>query len=497
MVSRFILKKLASVLVVLVVFVVIAVVCVACSEKEKPVAEGVVYGVTFSTGIEEWVVDRQSVEQGARAVEPEPFLREGYDFLGWKDGERFWNFGIDTVNKSVELVAVWAENPTSWVYTEGLQFSYEPSLGGYQVVGYLGTEGDVVIPLYYSGVEGVKKIVKIEASAFKNIGIRTVSLPSTIAVIGRSAFAGTQISEIVLSKSVVNVSDGAFAYMPNLSRVEFLNKTDDIFIGNSAFCGCKNLKNVLLPDNIVSIGESCFENSGVEYLLLGSGSRLQRIGDNAFKNTAIKNVKLPDSLKKLGSGAFSECGKLETVVVPSGLSEVGTDVFKNDPLVKAVYYSEKIPTYSESDWTGLDAFVEFEYSKTNTAQPFKWHYNSVGVPTGYEKARRISIDGQALGAISANSYDSLDVVIRQYYDSGRGSVNLSTKAYKLDNSGKTEITIDEFAGMVYNIEVHAGRSTSGEWIHCLVGVRDVDANYSSITLVNPTTESVSVEVVYN
>lgn len=499
MVSRFVIKKLAGVVAVLAVFVVIAIVCVACSDEEAPKAEGVVYGVTFSTGLDEWVVERQSVEEGNKAVEPAPFLREGYDFLGWKDGDRFWNFETDTVNKSIELVAVWVENLESWEYTEGLQFSYVPDLNGYQVVGYMGTEGDVVIPLYYSGVMGVKKVVRIEASAFQKIGIKSVSLPSTISEIGKSAFAGTQISEIVLSKNVTRVSDGAFASMPNLSRIEFLNRTDDITIGKGAFRDCANLKNVNLPDNVVSIGESCFENSGIETLNFGSGSRLNKIGENAFKSTNLKNVKLPENLKVLASGAFSGCEKLATIVIPSGLQTVGENVLSGCSLIRAVYYSGDIPAFAENNWTGINKIVEYSYSKKNVNEPFKWHYSAFGIPVAYEKSKEISINGASLSAISTptDPYRWLYIVIRQYYDSGKGLVNASTKDYTLDDAGKTKITIDEFAGMVYTIEVHAGKSNTGEWVHCLVRAQDVDANYSSVTLENPTTATASVDVVYN
>lgn len=498
MVSRFVIKKLAGVVVMLAVFVVVALVCVACSDKEEPASEGLVYGVTFSTGVDDWVVERQSVENGQKAIEPAPFLREGYDFLGWKDGDRFWNFEFDTVNKSVELVAVWEENPESWVYTEGLQFSYEPTLDGYQVVGYLGTEGDVVIPLYYSGVMGVKKVVKIEESAFQKIGIRSISLPSTISVIGKSAFAETQISEITLSKSITKVSDGAFAYMPNLTRVEFANKTDDIYIGKEVFKGCSALKNVNMPDNVVSIGESCFNESGIEAINFGSASKLNSIGENAFKSTGLKNVKLPEGLKSLGSGAFGNCEKLATIVIPSGLTSVGENVLYGCPLIKTVYYSGDIPKFVENNWTGINKIVEYSYSKTDTNQPFKWHYSPFGIPVAYEKTKEISIDGASLEEISSSPepYKWLNIVIRQYYNSGKGLVNVSTKDYSLDDDGKTKITIDEFAGMVYNIEVHAGRDVNGEWAHCLVRAQDVDASYSSVTLENPSTEFVSVDVVY-
>ena len=54
-------------------------------------------------------------------------------------------------------------------------------------------------------------------------------------------------------------------------------------IGNWAFWECKNLKNIRFPDGLETIGKDCFENSGLE------------------------EVVLPASVKNVESGAFSAC----------------------------------------------------------------------------------------------------------------------------------------------------------------------------------------------
>jgi hypothetical protein len=81
-----------------------------------------------------------------------------------------------------------------------------------------------------------------------------------------------------------------------------------------------NLETVVLPSTIKGIGRfgRCPKLSNIN---LPEG--LVAIDQDAFRETALKSVTLPKSLKVLGDGAFKECDELSEINIPDGLSVFG------------------------------------------------------------------------------------------------------------------------------------------------------------------------------
>ena len=79
-------------------------------------------------------------------------------------------------------------------------------------------------------------------------------------------------------------------------------------IGDGAFAGCENIRNITIPNNVTKIGARAFY--GVEKLYLYKlPTNLQTVDSNCF-NGAGQNVhitKLPDNLKTIETGAFQGC----------------------------------------------------------------------------------------------------------------------------------------------------------------------------------------------
>ena len=60
------------------------------------------------------------------------------------------------------------------------------------------------------------------------------------------------------------------------------------------------------PEGILEIGDRCFENCvSLEKVNISEG--LERIGNDTFKNSKLKKVKLPESIVNIGYGAFNNC----------------------------------------------------------------------------------------------------------------------------------------------------------------------------------------------
>ncbi len=59
-----------------------------------------------------------------------------------------------------------------------------------------------------------------------------------------------------------------------------------------------------------------------------NGNKVVKIGDWLFKkNYTVKKVTLPDGIREIGEGAFSECKALETLSIPSSVGIIGASAF--------------------------------------------------------------------------------------------------------------------------------------------------------------------------
>jgi LPXTG-motif cell wall-anchored protein len=96
-------------------------------------------------------------------------------------------------------------------------------------------------------------------------------------------------------------------------------------VGNGAFRGHEQpARYVTLPDTISTIGERAFED-GVAWVKLND--TLIAIRYHGCASTGFTELVLPDSLKIMDEGAFSNCPHLKSVKIGKGLTTVSREAF--------------------------------------------------------------------------------------------------------------------------------------------------------------------------
>ncbi|MGC7169753.1 leucine-rich repeat protein [Metamycoplasma hominis] len=236
----------------------------------------------------------------------------------------------------------------------------------------------------FYGCKNLKEIIlnegleKIGYEAFRDTNIDSITIPSSVKEIGEGALSNSNISSILINSNNKNfeIKDNFFIDKNNKKILAYLDKkTTKVTIpnnvkeiGDSAFLGCKNLKEVILNEGLERIGAEAFQNLPIELVYIPSSVKeieyssfsncknlkevilnegLEKIDADAFLNTNIESITIPGSVKEIGESAFYGCKNLKEVILNEGLERIGAKAF-SDTNIKLVNIPNSIKILEDS-----------------------------------------------------------------------------------------------------------------------------------------------------
>ena len=178
-------------------------------------------------------------------------------------------------------------------------------------------------------------ITKIADGLFQGSGISSITIPETVTEIGYRAFSNTRITELYIPDSVTKLGGNSFGtdYSNDFKSLTKVSLPSELQSTSSPFDGQKNLKEVVLRGNWKTIPSSLFYGTGIEKLVIPEG--VTEIGSYAFSGSSLKEVVLPSTLTKIGDSAFRGT-QLTSVTIPEGVTEIGSSAFLGSSLKEVV-----------------------------------------------------------------------------------------------------------------------------------------------------------------
>lgn len=171
--------------------------------------------------------------------------------------------------------------------------------------------------------EGVRGIADYAFANQKSL--YSVTLPSTLEIIGEGAFAEcVKLKNIEVPDGVKEISDYAFYDCRSLDEVILPEGLTSV--GRSAFYKTASLKNIDFPDSLTYIGDYAFYQSSL--LSLNLGGSVKEIGGSAFyNNEKLELIQFSEGLEKIGDYAFAKSIVLGGVSLPDSLQSLGAYAF--------------------------------------------------------------------------------------------------------------------------------------------------------------------------
>lgn len=284
----------------------------------------------------------------------------------------------------------------------------------------------------------------IYSIAFWRAGLETLNLPDSINFIGDGAFGAceklTKISlcadnpYYTVDKNFLYSKDKSILYCcpAGLKPTSVTVESCVTSLSQGAFAFCTDLKEVVLPAGLKSIGYEAFSNC-IALPSINIPAGVNDIGVGAFnKCDALKSLTFPSALKTIKAKTLYENVALTTITLPDSLESMAAYAIAMCDNLKEVYAPAKVPAVLDPD---LEPFYQLNMAAI-----------TLYVPVGSEAAYKTAPVWKDFGTIKGHNFggvstiDGTEAVPVAYFDMQGRRISADSKGLVIiqysDNSFK-------------------------------------------------------------
>lgn len=143
----------------------------------------------------------------------------------------------------------------------------------------------------------------------------------------RTLVAGCKSSIIPVDGTITRIGDHAFCGCKELTKIEIPDVIE--YVGHSAFWGCENLASVSIPVTAVRMEDSIFGmcDSLESIVVPGSVVNLGELFFGYCDN--LMNVIISEGVNSIDDYAFDGCKSLRHITIPDSVTHIGESVFED------------------------------------------------------------------------------------------------------------------------------------------------------------------------
>lgn len=215
------------------------------------------------------------------------------------------------------------------------------------------------------------------------------------------------IIEVVIKSGVTGVGSGAFTGCTALKKVSISDTVKKLDL--NAFSGCTALEAFAVEDGneAYASADGVLFNAGKTRLIscpVGKTGAytvpetVTEIEKSAFTASGVESVSMSDAVNAVGEGAFSNCSKLKSVVLPKGLKELKKSLFSGCSALEAISIPDSVKTLGEGVFSGCAALKEVKIPGEVTVIPKNAFsgctaLESVSIPASVTAIKEAAFDG--------------------------------------------------------------------------------------------------------
>ena len=167
--------------------------------------------------------------------------------------------------------------------------------------------------------------------------LTSIIIPNGVTNIGFSAFQNCSgLISITIPESVTTIGYNAFLYCDNLTSVHITDLAawcnisfdyQPLSLAHHLYLNGQEIKNLVIPESVKKINRSTFSGcSGLTSVTIPNS--VTSIGDYAFNNcSGLTSITIPNNVTSIGSSAFSGCSGLTSVTIPNSVTSINRGTF--------------------------------------------------------------------------------------------------------------------------------------------------------------------------
>ena len=151
--------------------------------------------------------------------------------------------------------------------------------------------------------------------------------------------------EVIKGKLIINTQDKNIIKVAQSVGVEpnpYVIKDGELMSNNGNLLLVDENGTLTLPDSVTKIGEGAFANvEGLKTIIIPG--TVKTIGKNAFSNnTTLEKVVIQEGVKTIEGAAFYSCTNLKEIVLPESITSIGKTVFCLCTYLKSIEIPSKV-----------------------------------------------------------------------------------------------------------------------------------------------------------
>lgn len=284
-------------------------------------------------------------------------------------------------------------------------------------------------------------ITEIGDFAFARSALTSINIPESVTKIGYGAFYHCDyLEEVNIPNTVTVIEPAAFAETKWIKKWKQYSGEEFLIVGDGILIAYNgDYRNVIIPDDVKTIAANVFENHN-EIQSAQLPDSLLYIDEEAFVGcSSLKLITGGKSVKCIGDRAFAEC-PLSNIRIPASVETVGVGAYTSQAFI--IFQGIEIPDITagisskrvSNEQYRIDAFNEASFAVVS---------NSI---------KKEDIEGSALDPETNGFHGACVSILEEAIGDGRGKVCLRLCTMYPDEEGKVYIPITyEIFGKQYDL----------------------------------------------